>query len=122
MIIRYQLKTQFRMNYHGIINQKLTMSEVALGRDVSGIPREHSLIETLLHVSKILRGWGDQYSFCNDGDAFLVLQRRISERINQYLDFYRKTCHFSDLNLTFRSLGVHLLSDRKKDTRPALKS
>lgn len=101
------------------IHEQLTMSEVALTQAISRIPRGYSLIDTLLRVSKILQGWGDQYSFCNDGNAFLILQKRISERINQYLDFYRKKCRSSDLDLNFRLLGVHLLSDRKLELGPS---
>ena len=49
-----------------------------------------SIIHTLVEVDNILRGWGNQYSFCNNKQVLQSLDSEIDKRIQKYLVYYTK--------------------------------
>jgi hypothetical protein len=72
-----------------------------------------------LHTAnKIIRGWGNQYSFCNDTHLLDELDLQLDEAIREYIGRYdaqRKKKETSDAQDSRRLLGVHLLVDSKSD-------
>jgi RNA-directed DNA polymerase len=79
--------------------------------------------ETLLNVSNVLRGWGNQYSFCNNRQIIQNLDLQIDRRLEKYLSIYKKKKkELEDRDFPKnrrRLIGVHLLEDSKYD--PILK-
>lgn len=86
---------------------------------------KNSILTTLIDVSNILMGWGNQYSYCNATDLFKALDRDIDQYIDQFARDYsalrrilrRKKDHDGIRKL----LGVHLLSQSKQNTILPLK-
>jgi len=77
-----------------------------------------SLTETLHAANNIVRGWGNQYSFCNDVQLLNVLDAKLDERIKRYIGRYdaqRKKNETSSKQDHRRLLGVHLLTDSKSE-------
>jgi len=76
-----------------------------------------SVKDTLNEVDNLARGWGNQYSFCNDGHLWKWLDQEIDKRIAKYLRSYSRTQkRFAQNNDSYsrrRLLGVHLLADSK---------
>lgn len=76
-----------------------------------------SFVETLINVSNVVRGWGDQYSFCNDSAMWATLDSEIGRKIEGYCRQYqwaknREERYGSAASLR-QLLGVHLLRDSK---------
>lgn len=75
---------------------------------------EKSIIDTLKYVSNIVKGWGSQYSFCNDKNVIGYLDKEICSMIKDYITRFaqakRKLNHGSQKDIR-RLIGVHLLSD-----------
>lgn len=86
---------------------------------------KHSALKTLIDVSNILMGWGNQYSYCNSTDLFKTLDREIDHYIEQFaLDYSaqrKRLGHKKDHDAIRKLLGVHLLSQSKKKTILPLK-
>ena len=78
-----------------------------------------SLTETLRQASNVIKGWGNQYSFCNDRELMEGLDSKVDELINDYLDCYigqLARIENTEYNHQRRRLmGVHLLTDSKYD-------
>jgi retron-type reverse transcriptase len=77
-----------------------------------------SFADTLVTVSRILKGWGDQYSYCNNKDMMAVLDGRINEQLSSYCGRYeqmKKLRSRKDALTERRLMGVHLLTDSKQD-------
>ncbi len=78
-----------------------------------------SVIQTLNEANNVIKGWGNQYSFCNDLQSMNRLDEQIDERISGYLARYGKARNkLSSKNITNdrrRLIGVHLLTDSKSD-------
>ena len=70
---------------------------------------------SLSRISNTLRGWGNQYSFCNDGVAIQQLDEKVNDEIDKLLRVFNKRCRSAsnnnDYNSVRRILGVHLLVD-----------
>ena len=83
------------------------------------IRKHRTVTETLNSVSNIMRGWGNQYSYCNDYKLMEVLDQKVNKKIASYLFSYAKwKDHFEKNEQQInrrRLLGVHLLTDSKKD-------
>lgn len=80
--------------------------------------KRKTFIETLDSASNIIRGWGNQYSFCNDVAITSALDEEIDKLLQEYIRYYEnaKKMLRQDHNKNFRRLiGVHLLSDSKYD-------
>ena len=70
-----------------------------------------NLIETLRDVNNVLKGWGHQYSFCNNRELFKQMDLSISVSIERYLkqysereDLFRKSGRYEEWR---RILGIH---------------
>ena len=78
-----------------------------------------SLAETLSAVSNVVRGWGNQYSFCNNRQILQDMDSKIDSILDEYLAQYRKRLDkMKDNDFIMnrrRLLGVHLLVDSKFD-------
>lgn len=90
----------------------------ALMLDTEALVNQHrTLTETMNDVSNIMRGWGNQYSFCNDINLMKRIDGRVDEKIAHYLNDYGEAKeHFDMLGEQIqrrRLLGVHLLTDSK---------
>lgn len=87
--------------------------------DSSSWVEGYSVINTLQKVSNILKGWGNQYSFCNATALFKDIDQEIDKYLKEYLGKYSKAR--SKFNKDASSgavrklLGVHLLHESKRD-------
>ena len=76
-------------------------------------------VETLADVGNILKGWGNQYAFCNDREVLKSIDSQINREIENYWKAvtrrYGKFAANKDLSSSRRLLGVHLLTDSKSD-------
>lgn len=71
--------------------------------------------DTLIAASRILKGWGDHYSFCNDGNMMAMLDTKVDEQLSEYCSRYeemKRNVGRTDPMDQRRLLGVHLLADR----------
>lgn len=77
--------------------------------------REHSLVATLRAIDNKTRGWGNQYSFCNEGSIWGAIDEEINELLRSYLGSYSDIRNKLDKKSKRRLLGIHLISESKKD-------
>ena len=76
------------------------------------------MVETLSEVSNVVRGWGNQYAYCNNGQVLQQLDTEIDAKIEKYLSKYAAA--WRGLNQSRmhedrrRLLGVHLLADSNR--------
>jgi retron-type reverse transcriptase len=92
--------------------------------DVSCAPRgqknDLSFLRTMQKVSNKLKGWGNQYSFCNDSPLIGSMDKEVSSLIEDYRNWYMAKRRLARENneeawkVERRMLGVHLLSDSKQ--------
>lgn len=78
--------------------------------------KRKAFVETLDSASSIIRGWGNQYSFCNDVAITNYLDDEIDKLLQNYIRCYEEVKKMvrKDHKKNFRRLlGVHLLSDSK---------
>ncbi len=85
--------------------------------DIEGLV-EGNLVSTLRRVSNIVKGWGNQYSFCNDPRLWSQLDGEIDILVRNFLGQYGRARAFAlgqegGQKLARRLLGVHLLADSK---------
>lgn len=97
---------------------------IQLMSDPNKIYSERATVsETLIHVSNVLKGWGNQYSFCNNRQIFQSMDLKVDQKLKTYLTTYKeKAKQFVDNDFQKnrrRLIGVHLLEDSKYD--PILK-
>lgn len=78
-----------------------------------------ALSHCLARISNTIRGWGNQYAFCNDGIALEQLDQKINTEIDKLLRKFRKKYKLArannDSETLRRLLGVHLLVDCNRD-------
>jgi hypothetical protein len=93
--------------------------------DTDSWSNKHSALKTLIDVSNILMGWGNQYSYCNATDLFKTLDRDIDHYLDQFARDYsaqrKRLGRKKDHDAIRKLLGVHLLSQSKKKTILPLK-
>ncbi len=86
--------------------------------------RKVTVARTLKELDDVAKGWGNQYSFCNNRDMRAVLDRQITELMQGYLRFVKQVMRRfggkDNLSDWRRLIGVHLLIDSKYD--PIIKS
>jgi hypothetical protein len=76
------------------------------------IAPKYGLSHTLTTVSGIIKGWGEQYSYCNERNVFQTLDQEIDKLLRGYLGRYssiRSSTSNSDVQR--RLLGIALLAD-----------
>ncbi|MDR4501175.1 MAG: reverse transcriptase domain-containing protein [Nitrospirales bacterium] len=102
------------------VSEILTKSKVAMDQPKHLLKKKLTLIETLSVANNVMKGWGNQYSFCNDPVGLQNLDRKIDELLLDYWKFYsenqRKWDRIDDAVNSRRLLGVHVLEkDSKHD-------
>jgi retron-type reverse transcriptase len=88
--------------------------------DASSVREDKAaVVETLAFIDRLLLGWGNQYSFCNDPNGLAALDRDITKLVGQYLGRFAARRDAlppqSAEDDGRRLLGVHLLRDSKRD-------
>jgi len=82
------------------------------------VKQHYTVIETLSEISNVMRGWGNQYSYCNDIALMKDIDHAVDKKISRYLSAYAEHKSYFENNdqpiNRRRILGVHLLSDSKK--------
>lgn len=82
------------------------------------VKRKSTLVETLSHTSNVIKGWGSQYSFCNDSLLMTQIDEKLDALIRDYIEFYgqkRRQLENIDKRHKRRLMGVTLISDCKSD-------
>ena len=101
------------------VSTVLKTSAAAMNGPKKLVAERRTVIDTLSEVSNILQGWGNQYSYCNNGQVLRMLDEKIDLKIKSYLSTYKKVRRRLNLSGnhedTQRLLGIHLLSDSKSD-------
>lgn len=77
--------------------------------------RDHSLIATLRDIDNKVKGWGNQYSFCNEEAIWGYIDEEIDKIIRAYLGRYSEVRKKLDKKSKRRLFGVHLVAESKKD-------
>jgi hypothetical protein len=75
-----------------------------------------SFVDTLGNINNILKGWGNQYSFCNDHQVLDNMDKAIDVLLERYIQRYNtltKIRYKTDPMNRRRLLGVHLVRDSK---------
>jgi len=90
----------------------LIESEHRMSNPLSLVSERATYVETLMAASDVVRGWGNQYSFCNDNNVLRDLDDKIDARLRQYRARYRAAVRKLDparARIDKRRLfGVHL--------------
>lgn len=76
---------------------------------------DHSVTSTLTAVSRLIRGWSEQYAFCNYDQLQRDMDQDIDELLSEYLGTYsgrRKRMTSLDKR---RAVGVWLVQDATRD-------
>ncbi|MFN3828260.1 MAG: reverse transcriptase domain-containing protein [Micavibrio sp.] len=77
--------------------------------------RDYTLVNTLKLAHNKLKGWGNQYSFCNNKNAFKDMDDALTEEIAEYFNSYYAQLRSLNEQEKRKILGVHLLIDSKYD-------
>lgn len=77
--------------------------------------REHALVATLHAINNKLLGWGNQYYFCNEDAIWGSVDAEVDALLNTYLGRYSAKKEKGDTKFRRRMLGVHLVSESKRD-------
>lgn len=115
-MIRPNKKSQTRLVKS--INDVFQKSLSLMGEPEKLVAKHKTVTETFQEVSNILKGWGNQYAFCNDVNLMKRIDEKMDEKIALYLARYSEWKNRHDANgleeNRRRLLGVHLLVDSKK--------
>lgn len=82
-------------------------------RDVSSY--SDSVATTLVHVSRMLRGWAEQYSFCRYSEIRDDMDRQVDAMLQHYLGLYTDRRQRASRDEQRRMVGVWLLADAAED-------
>ncbi len=75
------------------------------------IQGKKTFIQSLVDVSNTVRGWGNQYSFCNDIQVMEHLDVKIYELVRRYIRGYSEKIKNLDPKNIRRIFGVYCLTD-----------
>jgi hypothetical protein len=104
--IEEMLKTYIKQDY----------SSSAYGSKEAKDQREHALVATIHRINNKLLGWGNQYYFCNEDAVWGSVDAEIDDLIKTYYRECRSILNKnSDAKFRRRMLGVHLISESKRD-------
>ena len=81
----------------------------------NGSKEDQSLTKTLYQIHNKVKGWGNQYYFCNDKAVWGSMDAEIDQRIRGYLERHFATMKKLEQAHKRRQLGVHLLVDSKSE-------
>ena len=71
--------------------------------------------ECLYYISNMIRGWGNQYKFCNDTALMGSLDAEISQLIVPFFFKFAKKLMPEDQDTQRRFIGIWSLKDCKKE-------
>lgn len=74
-----------------------------------------SLVNALYYISNMIRGWGNQYKFCNDMALMGSLDAEISQMMVPYFFKFTKELKPQDRDTQRRLIGIWSLKDCKKE-------
>lgn len=116
-LIRPNKKSQKR--FLSTIDEIISRSIELMNTPEVLIKNHRTVTETLNEISNIAKGWGNQYSYCNDYHLLERMDKSIDDKISQYLSMYAShRARFQrkgQVEQKRRLLGVHLLTDSKLD-------
>jgi hypothetical protein len=67
--------------------------------------------QTLARLDRVIKGWGDAFSFSTGRQIFEALDRRIDEEINAFVQEVRRNLKNANPTVRRRVIGVHALVD-----------
>ncbi len=73
------------------------------------------LVNALYYISNMIRGWGNQYKFCNDTALMGSLDAEISQLMVPYFFKFTKELKPQDQDTQRRLIGIWSLKDCKKE-------
>jgi hypothetical protein len=73
------------------------------------------LVNALYYISNMIRGWGNQYKFCNDTALMGSLDAEISQLMVPYFFKFTKELKTQDQDTQRRLIGIWSLKDCKKE-------
>jgi len=86
------------------------------------VKEKKSFIQSLMDIHNTIKGWGNQYSFCNDQQMMENLDIKIYEIVGRYIHGYSERVKRLDYKNRRRIFGVHCLTDSKHRPLLPLKS
>jgi RNA-directed DNA polymerase len=104
-----------RENFIGKIQNILKEGRHAINCTRKGEARAGlGFAQTLCYLDRVIKGWGDAYSFSNGRQVFEALDHRIDQEVEVFLNDVRRHMQNSDSILHRRILGIHALKDTKQ--------
>ena len=114
-LLRPSMKSRKRLL--GKVEKVLRESVSDMKQPARVVRKRSTLVETLAKVSNIVKGWSNQYSYCNDRETLRGLDQKVDDLLDRYLSAYRlaRARHGGPEAAANRRrlLGVHLIADAK---------
>jgi RNA-directed DNA polymerase len=82
-----------------------------IGKTAARRRTERVYAQTLVHIDKKVRGWGDAYRFVSNRLAFSQIDDEIDRILDDLQRWFSRQYHGADARTRRRTLGVALLSD-----------
>jgi len=81
------------------------------------VDQPYSLSGVLLRTGRMVRGWSEQYRFCNQSDAFGSVDHKVDKLVTKYLKTFFKQYKKarSDPARLRRLLGIWMTSDTRRE-------
>jgi len=74
-----------------------------------------TLVSALYYISNRIRGWGNQYKFCNDTNLMGLIDAKIAELIVSFFFKFSKNLTRKEQDAQRRLIGIWSLKDCKKE-------
>ena len=87
----------------------------AILKDDNKNGKAQTLVNALYYTSNRIRGWGNQYKFCNDTALMGSIDAEISQLIVPYFFKFAKNLKTKDQDTQRRVIGIWSLKDCKKE-------
>ena len=82
---------------------------------VETVNTEPCFINTLKTIDGKIQAWGKQYYYCNDGDIFEKIDKKISTSLSIYMEFYKKITTNPNNPYAYEILGIESLTNLKRE-------
>jgi hypothetical protein len=89
--------------------------KIDFSKIMNGSKEDFSLTKISYQIHNKVKGWGNQYYFCNDLQLWKSLDAEINIRIRKHLDHHFASMRKLDQVQKRRQLGIHLLIDSKSE-------
>jgi hypothetical protein len=103
------------------VEEILTDSLRSMADPRRSISEKKSFVDTVMDVNNLIKGWGNQYSYCNDRQLFDNLDSEIDELLKRYAHGYSLKRNKVGSKDKRRLVGVQPLSDCKYDPLLAIR-